>query len=201
MDTQLKTLEYRESSVPTMATGESGGNGDDGHDGRDAFSASIYKELRQVAANRLRRMGPGQTLQPTALVHEVYERLQRRDRLDLRHRGQFFGAAACAMRDILIEHLRRRESKRRGGDQVRVDWTMNLADTDKTVAAHDILSVHNVLDQMAHEYPQHARVVMLMYFAGLTQRQIANIEGVAVKTIERRWAFARAWMRIRLEPR
>lgn len=170
----------------------------DDHDAFQDFGTTVYKELRALAGARMRHLQPGQTLQPTALVHELYLRLQRRETVKWDNRAHFFGAAARAMRDILVEHARRRGTKKRGGDLVRVDLTMSVADTDHTLAAAEILTVHGALGQMQREYPEHADIVLLRYFAGLTMRDIAEVQGVAPRTIERRWRFARAWLQARI---
>ena len=173
----------------------------DDHEVFQDFRTTIYKELRALAAARMRHLQPGQTLQPTALVHELYLRMKRRKTVVWDNRAHFFGAAARAMRDILVEHARRRGAQKRGGHLVRVDITMSVADTDKTLAAADILTVHAALGRMQQEYPDHANLVLLYYFAGLSMREVAEVQNVAPRTVQRRWRFARAWLQARIGTR
>jgi RNA polymerase sigma factor (TIGR02999 family) len=151
----------------------------------------IYDELRQLAAARLAAERPGQTLQPTALVHEAYLRLIGDQRFD--GRGHFFAAAAEAMRRILVEAARRKGRAKRGGDHQRVD----LGDYEVTVGspAEDILAVDEALTRLAAEDPEAARVVQLHFFAGLSVEQAAEALGISRATAYRQWNFARAWLR------
>lgn len=173
----------------------------DDHEPFQDFGTTVYKELRALAAARMKHLRPGQTLQPTELVHELYLRLKRRRAIVWDNRAHFFGAAARAMRDILVEHARRKGARKRGGDLVRVDITVSVADTDKTLAAADILTVHAALGRMQQEYPEHANIVLLYYFAGLSMVEIAEVQNVSPRTIQRRWRFARAWLQARIGAR
>jgi RNA polymerase sigma factor (TIGR02999 family) len=153
----------------------------------------VYEELRQLAAQRLAQEKPGQTLQATALVHEAYLRLV--DSKQAQHwntRGHFFGAAAEAMRRILVEQARRRQSAKRGGDHDRVQ----LEDVAVVTAepAEDLLALSDALDRLAQEDPVKAELVKLRYFAGLTVEQAAAALGISRATADRYWAYAKVWL-------
>ncbi|GAB4510525.1 MAG: ECF-type sigma factor [Haliangiales bacterium] len=164
-------------------------------DGR-ILLAQLYAELRKLAESRMRRQAAGQTLQPTALVHEAYLRLMGSVEPSWDGRAHFFGAAARAMRDILVEHARRKLAQKRGGDQVRVAQTITLVDGDDslTLSAEELLALHDALEQMQVEHPEAAEIVLLRYFGGLTMAEIASANGKTTRTIERKWKFARAWL-------
>jgi RNA polymerase sigma factor (TIGR02999 family) len=153
----------------------------------------VYDELRKLAAQRLARETPGQTLQPTALVHEAYLRLVGEDRE--RHwdsRGHFFAAAAESMRRILVEIARQKASLKRGGDRDRVDVADGLLAAPEP--REDLVALDAALTRLAEADKQAAEVVQLRYFAGLPIREIAEILGIAPRTADRLWAFARAWL-------
>ena len=154
----------------------------------------VYDELRKLAAQRLAREKPGQTLQATALVHEAYLRLVGDDRArDWNSRGHFFAAAAEAMRRILVNRARDKRRLKRGGDRERVELE------DVAIAGEagspDILALDEALDGLAREEPACAELVKLRFFAGLTQEEAAQALGVTRRTANRYWAFARAWLR------
>src|SRR5437867_11102754 len=134
----------------------------------------------------------GQTLQPTALVHEAYLRLIGNDGAQFDGRAHFFAAAAEAMRRILIDNARRKRALRHGGGQARVD----IQDVEIAAAARDdeLLAVHEALDKLAAEDNGLAELVKLRFFVGLTNKESAEVLGVSEPTVERRWAFARAWL-------
>jgi RNA polymerase sigma factor (TIGR02999 family) len=151
----------------------------------------VYDELRKLAAQRLAQEEPGQTLQPTALVHEAYLRLV--DAEQARHwdsRGHFFAAAAEAMRRILVENARRKKRGKHGGHLKR----LSLEDRDVPVQppADDILALDDALTRLAETDPEAARVVQLHFFAGLPIEQVAEALGVSRATAYRQWAYARA---------
>ena len=168
----------------------------------------VYGELRQLAAQRLSREAPGQTLQPTALVHEAYLRLV--DHTGARQkwdgRGHFFAAAAEAMRRILVERARRRERIRHGGGRQRVDLDRITSEhaaaaapvDDGDASADEVLAVDEALNHFAAEEPDAARLVQLRYFAGMTIEQAAEAMNISVRTANRHWAYARAWLYQRL---
>ena len=149
----------------------------------------VYAELRQLARAKMAREQPGHTLQPTALVHEAWLRLG-----DARfeNRAHFFGAAAEAMRRILIEAARRKRAARRGEGQARLDVDeIEIA----APAPHDeLLAVHEALELLAAHDPQKAELVKLRYFAGLSIGETAAALGIGERTAKRHWAYARAWL-------
>jgi RNA polymerase sigma factor (TIGR02999 family) len=159
----------------------------------------VYDELRRLAAQRLAQEKPGQTLQPTALVHEAYLRLVDTDlvrRWD--SRGHFFAAAAEAMRRILVERARRRRRIRHGGGLRRLD----LSETEVAVGPTDdeqILRLDGALYRLAAVRPQAAELVKLRFFSGLSAEEAAPMVGLSSRTARRLWAFARAWLRRDME--
>jgi RNA polymerase sigma factor (TIGR02999 family) len=160
----------------------------------------VYEELRRLAAHKMAQEQPGQTVQPTALVHEAWLRLSGSDSAkSWNSRGHFFGAAAEAMRRILVERARRRQRVRHGGEWRRVDLGhITLATEDSSEA---VLAVHEALEKLALESPQKAEIVKLRYFTGLTAAEIATALGVSVPTIERHWAYARSWLYAEIKAR
>jgi RNA polymerase sigma factor (TIGR02999 family) len=159
----------------------------------------VYKELHQLASCKLAQEKPGQTLQATALVHEAYLRLV--DVEQAQHwnsKGHFFAAAAEAMRRILVENARRKRRPKHGGGRQRLD----LADADPACLANDdeILAVHEALEQLAAEDPQAAQLIQLRYFGGFSIEEAAAHLGIARSTAYVHWAFARASLRLKLQP-
>ncbi|HYH68889.1 MAG TPA: ECF-type sigma factor [Urbifossiella sp.] len=153
----------------------------------------VYDELRKLAAARLAAERPGQTLQPTALVHEAYLRLLGSEPPDgWTGRGHFFAAAAEAMRRILINRARDRHRLKRGGDRGRVD--LGAPADPATAPDADLLDLDDALRRMSASHPQAAELVKLRFFAGLTQHEAAAALGLAPRTADRVWAFARAWL-------
>lgn len=156
----------------------------------------VYDELRRMAAHALAQERPGQTLQPTALVHEAYVRLVGPwGNSTWDHRGHFFAAAAEAMRRILVEHARSRAALKRGGDRQREEQDL---DRLASVPAHDvaeILAVHEALAQLAAHAPRRAELVKLRFFLGCTMAEAAQVLGIALPTAEDDWAYAKAWLR------
>ena len=156
--------------------------------------ATLYEELHRLAEARLRRMRPGQTLQATDLVHEAYLKLERkRDRL-WQTRSEFFRAAACAMRDVHVDYIRRRRAIRRGGNLIRTDMTKTLPAGDNKVTAETLYTMHEALERLKAEYPEHAEIILLQGYAGLTIDEISKLMDLSRRTVERRLRFARAWM-------
>jgi RNA polymerase sigma factor (TIGR02999 family) len=151
----------------------------------------VYTELRRLAAQKLSRENPAQTLQATALVHEAWLRLVH-EQYRFNGRRHFFLAAAEAMRRILVENARRKQSLKHGGHLQRVDATD--LDIASPLPDDQLLAVDEALDRLAAINPRAAEVVKLRFFAGLTEAQVAEHLGVSVATIERIWAFARAWL-------
>src|SRR5262245_16545994 len=155
----------------------------------------VYDELRQLAAARMARESPGNTLDATGLVHEAYLRLVGGQRFD--HRGHFFAAAAEAMRRILVEGARCKATHKRGGDGERVDLDpQRFAAPDRP---EDLLALDEALDQLAATEPQVAELVKLRYFTGLTIPEAAEALGVSPRTADAWWAFARAWLLAKIQ--
>ena len=154
----------------------------------------VYDELRRLAARKLAREKPGQTLQATALVHEAYLRLVGKAGRDpgWDHRGHFFAAAAEAMRRILVEQARRKGRAKRGGGATRVDLDELVASAGPPI--DDILSVDEALDRLAAAAPQAAELVKLRFYAGLTGDEAAAALGIAPRTADALWAYARVWL-------
>jgi RNA polymerase sigma factor (TIGR02999 family) len=159
----------------------------------------VYDELRQLAAQRLAHEQPGQTLQPTALVHEAYLRLVGGDQTqDWDGRGHFFAAAAEAMRRILIDRARHKQTRKAGGGRRRLD----LDDIEPALEDDDgdrLLVLDEALRQLEAEDPRKAELVKLRFFAGLTAEQAAAALGVSTSTAEKDWAYARSWLRVAID--
>ncbi len=152
----------------------------------------VYEELRRLAASKMAAESPGQTLQPTALVHEAWLRLTEKREARFANRTHFFAAAALAMRRILIANARRKDRQKRGGGWERVDLVhVQLA---QPLATEELLALDEALDQLAQCDPQAAELVQLRFFAGLTQQQAADVLGISRRTADRTWAYARAWL-------
>jgi RNA polymerase sigma factor (TIGR02999 family) len=157
----------------------------------------IYEELRRLAAHRLAKEKPGQTLQATALVHEAYVRMvSGPSNQHWNGRGHFFAAAAEAMRRILIEQARRKNRVRHGGELRRLDFESDLQVSDEP--GENLLALDEALQCLAIEDRQAAEVVKLRYFAGLSIKETASALGISVRTVNRDWAYARAWLFRRL---
>jgi len=157
------------------------------------LSNPLYQELRKLAANKLRG-NPNQSLQPTMLVNEAYLRLA-----DQGHtwsdRTEFIKAAARVMRFAVVDHIRAKMAQKRGGDVQQVDIHMTLPGGEADIAAEELLTLHQALEDMAVDYPSHVEIVTLRYFGGFTVPEVAEAQGVSVAKVERDWRFARAWLR------
>jgi RNA polymerase sigma factor (TIGR02999 family) len=152
----------------------------------------VYDELRRLAAAKMAYERPDQTLQPTALVHEAWLRLVGKEEQKWNGRAHFFGAAAEAMRRILIENARRKAAARHGGGQARLD--VNQIEIATTAPDDELLVVSDALDKFATHDSQMAELVKLRYFVGLTTEQAAEVLGISVRTAERWWSYGRAWL-------
>jgi len=152
----------------------------------------VYEELRQLAAARMAKEAPGQTLQPTALVHEAWLRLVGKAKPHFQGRAHFFAAAAEAMRRILIESARRKARLKRGGDWARANLDEVQLATDSDAAT--LLSVDQALEKLAAAHPDKAELVKLRYFVGMSSPEAAKVLGISETTAKRNWAFARAWL-------
>ncbi len=152
----------------------------------------VYDELRRLAASKLALEAPGQTLQPTALVHEAWLRLVGDQTPSFNDREHFFRASAEAMRRILIDRARRKHTKRHGGGYQRVDF--EGFDLAAPAADDQLLSVNEALDKLALEHPVQAELVKLRYFAGLTNEEVSQVLGISLSTAKNYWTFSRAWL-------
>ena len=157
----------------------------------------VYEELRRLAAARMARENPGQTIQATALVHEAWLQLAGQGGRKWQNRAHFFGAASDAMRRILIDNARRKARRKHGGGQSRVD----IADLPLAASTpdHDILLVDEALEKLEAEDPEKARIVVMKFFGGLTNEEVAESLGVSERTVDRQWSCAKArlfhWIR------
>ena len=156
----------------------------------------VYDELRSLARARMAREIPGQTLQATALVHEAYLRLIGDADPGWNGRSHFFGAAALAMRRILVEQARRKGRLKHGGGQQRLD----VADAGLATLppGEDVLAIDHAVARLEEQDPRKGRIVNLRYFAGLTAKETAEVLGLSVGTIEREWRFIRTWLQVEL---
>jgi RNA polymerase sigma factor (TIGR02999 family) len=153
----------------------------------------VYDELRKLAEQRMSRESPDHTLQPTALVHEAYMRLVDVERAQhWKSRGHFFGAAAQAMRRILVEAARRKGRVKHGGGRCRVSWTSMEAAA--SAPPNELLALDEALGRLEQSDPESATLVNLRYFAGLTMPQAAEAIGIPLRTAERTWTYARTWL-------
>jgi RNA polymerase sigma factor (TIGR02999 family) len=158
----------------------------------DELLPLVYQELRKLATHKMANESPGQTLQPTALVHEAWLRLAGKDNPKFQGRAHFFGAAAEAMRRILIERARRKRRQRHGGDQQRVDF--EEAEIAGTTDDDELLAIHEALDKLAAQHEKHAELVKLRFFVGMTIEETAEAMGISKPTADRYWAYAKAWL-------
>ena len=156
----------------------------------------VYDELRKLAARKMAQEKPGQTLQATALVHEAYLRLvgQAPDQ-HWEHRGHFFAAAAEAMRRILVERARHKQSRKHGGGIPRQDADPDGVPVADPLHPAEVLAVHEALDRLAAKSPRKAELVKLRYFLGCTMAEAAQILGIAQATAEEDWTYSKAWLR------
>lgn len=166
---------------------------------RASLAALVYPELKKIAARQMRRERPDHTLQPTALVHEVFLRLVSGGEVPLQNRNHFFALSAELMRQILVDHARRRTAAKRGGGAKLLDvqeWQARIDENPELVLEIDrLLSRLTLLDR------RQAAVVEMRYFGGLTEDEIAETLGISGRTVKRDWTMARAWMRKELSER
>jgi RNA polymerase sigma factor (TIGR02999 family) len=158
----------------------------------DELLKHVYDELRRLAAFKMAQQAPGHTLQATALVHEAWLKLVGAENPTFKNRTHFFSAAAEAMRHILIDRARRKQTQRHGGRFERVDFD------EFEIAApspdDQILAIHESLEKFAVTYPLQAEVVKLRYFAGMTNEEVAQLLSISVRSVNNYWDFARAWL-------
>lgn len=175
----------------------SAANGD--RQSAEALLPLVYDELRKLAQARMARELSAHTLQPTALVHEAWLRLVQDAGRDWKDRSYFFAAAATAMRRILVEHARRRAQLKRGGNLKRVDLEgFDLAEPQPN---ETLLALNEVLKLLEQTHPQWAQVVVMKYFGGMTNQEVADTMGVSKPTVARYWASAKVWMYEELDSR
>ena len=158
----------------------------------DELLPLVYGELRKLAASKMAREAPNQTLQPTALVHEAWQRLVGKDNPQFANRAHFFSAAAEAMRRILIDKALRKRAVRHGGGQQRVD--MEGLDVAAPCDDEELLAVNDALDKLAATHALQAEVVKLRYFVGMTNVEAAQALGLSERTVKNYWTHARAWL-------
>lgn len=158
----------------------------------EALLPLVYDELRKLAAAKMAREPAGHTLQPTALVHEAWLRISQAQGAKWNGRGHFFGAAAEAMRRILIENARRKKAAKHGGGQER----LNIQEFDFAAAIPDdeLLAVSDALERFAAQDKQKAELVKLRYFVGMTTEEAAKVLGISIPTADRWWNYSRAWL-------
>ena len=166
---------------------------------RDELIGLVYRELRRIAARSLASERDDHTLQPTALVHEAYERLADLRSAHFNDRAHFFAVAAGLMRHILVDHARRRRSLRRGGAAEKLALDENLARSERDAEAVDVIALDVALDELARLDADQARLVELRYFAGLGPNEIAEAMGISRATVHRKWTMARAWLHLQLK--
>jgi RNA polymerase sigma factor (TIGR02999 family) len=166
--------------------------------GTEQLLPLVYAELRRLAAQRIRREPPGQTLDATALVHEAYLRLVDPDQVrQWNSRGHFFGAAAEAMRRILVEGARRKQSLKGGGRFQRLE--LDALQPAAPESGVDLLSLNEALEKLENHDRRKAEQVKLRFFAGLTGEEAARVLGISTTTAENDWAYARSWLRLEME--
>jgi RNA polymerase sigma factor (TIGR02999 family) len=153
----------------------------------------VYDTLRRLAASYMRRERVNHTLQPTALVDEAYVRLVDQRHANWQNRAQFFGVAAKLMRNVLVDYARERLAAKRGGDQYRL--SLSKADHVTSGSDVDLIALDDALNELAAMKPEHARIIELRFFGGLTIEETAVAMGLSTATVERHWAFARTWLR------
>lgn len=158
----------------------------------DELMAQVYQELRQLAAVRMARESAGQTLQATALVHEAWLRLFNSNAGVWRNRGHFFAVAAQTMRRILIERARRKMSVKRGERAEHV--SIEEVDVAQTLPDERVLLIDEALERLQKKDAELAQVVIMKFFGGLTNAEVAEIFGVTERTVQNKWAFAKAWL-------
>ncbi len=162
------------------------------HSAADELIPVVYNELRRLARGHLRPKGPNPSLQATALVHEAYLRMVDKN-VKLESRAQFYGLASKLMRNILVDAARHKYAEKRGGDRLR----LSLSKADRVVGKEeiDLEALDGALNELAANWPRHARIVEMRFFGGLTIEEAARVLGISHATVEREWNFARALLR------
>jgi RNA polymerase sigma-70 factor, ECF subfamily len=153
----------------------------------------VYDELRKLAAMQLRRERNNHTLDPTALVHEVYLRLLNRPNLNWQGRAHFYGVAAQVMRHVLVDYARQRRAEKRGGTRARIPLGDALSISDEK--CETVLNLNDALDRLEKIDARQAKIVVMRYFGGLTEEEIALLLGISARTVKRDWVVAKAWLK------
>ena len=170
---------------------------DEGPAARDALLELLYAELRRQAAGLLARESAAHTLQPTALVHEAWLRIEGQAKQSYDSRRQFLALASTAMRRVLVDHARRRDAAKRGGSWERV--TLGAVGSDDPTDERDLLALEEALAELERESPRRARTVELIWFGGCTAEEAAAVLDVSARTVGADWRYARAWLYDRIE--
>lgn len=181
----------REQTTAALRTVESSGGAS-----LDALVSVLYDELKEMARRQLAREEIGHTLQPTALLHEAYLKLADAPHITERERAYFFAAAARAMRQVLIEHARRRKADKRGGGGIQMSLRPELLAVNAFAA--ELLDLDTALEELAEIKPRYAQVVECRYFGAMSTEETAAVLGVSARTVKSDWAMARAWLYQRL---
>lgn len=166
----------------------------------DELLPLVYNELRRLANSYLRRERQGHTLEPTALVHEAYMRLDNLKQPEIKDRSHFFAIAARAMRRILVEHARSQLADKRIGAHQRLPLQEAADLTSQTGSPDQVIAVHDALKELLRSHPRCARLVELRFFGGLSEDEAAEVLGASRATLSREWRFARLWLYRRLQP-
>jgi RNA polymerase sigma factor (TIGR02999 family) len=161
--------------------------------GVDQLFSAVYQKLRNLAGQFFRREPKGNTLQPTALVHEAYMKLVDQTQVDWQGQTHFFAVAAQAMRRILVDHARRRGAEKRGGNRHRIELNDDLV--GEAERSEEILSLENALTKLTNLDPRQAQMVELRFFGGLSVAEVAQVMGMSTRSVEREWTMVRAWLR------
>ena len=167
------------------------GGGD--RDALDRLMPVVYDELRRIAQRRFRRERPDNTLQPTALVNEVYVRLVDQRGMSWQSRAHFFGIAAHIMRQVLVDRARERNAAKRGGGDYKLDLTA-VSDVPDEGRRLDLLALDRALERLASFDPQQSRIVELKFFGGLSIEETGDVMGISAATVKREWALAKSWL-------
>lgn len=154
----------------------------------------VYEQCRAIAARQLNHERAQHTLQPTALVHELYLRLVDQNQMNWRNRAQFFAVSAQLMRRILVDYARARGTRKRGGSAIFVSLTAAETSADEAEDIADVLAVDQALQRLAHIDPEQVRIIELRYFAGLTVEETALVVERSARTVKREWRLAKAWL-------
>jgi RNA polymerase sigma factor (TIGR02999 family) len=186
---------HQEDDQPITRILEAAAKGD--RDAADHLLPMVYNELRLLARSRLKKLPPGQTLEPTALVHEAYLRVVGCEDPGWDGRGHFFAAAARAMRDILVDQARRKAAVKHGGDRKRV--SSEHAEPWIQPPSSDVLAVDEAVKRLEQEDPRKGQIVNLRYFARMSTAETAKAMGLSIGTIEREWRYIRAWLALQLD--